>query len=311
MVLAGCSSAPAHHRVARHIKPTPSPSPLPAGPALVQMENGTDSYPHAGVQGANLVFEYLTEGGITRLTLVYFNPSGTQKIEPLRSIRLIALRLRQAYQGVIIASGASDHVLHLLNTGHIPVVREGLFNQLEGRDPNRQRPHNLYTTGDWMAEAIRDYKQTRDYALLQPAAPSQTAVGPVNRISFQMTFAHHVAFTYAPASKAYTYSSESGVFADTDTGQPVHITNVVLLQVAHHDAGYTEDVLGADGIDFDLQGTGPADVYTGGLHYAARWDLSDPNHPLRLEAPDGTQLALNDGLTWYCVIDPGTAVQTG
>jgi hypothetical protein len=292
------------------VTPTPTPTPLPPAPALVQMENGSDSYPHAGVQAANIAFEYLTEGGITRLTIIYFDPHGTAKVEPLRSTRLITLRLQKAYQGVIVTSGASDHVLGLLNQGHVPVVREGLFNQLEARDAARPAPHNLYTTGDWMAEAVRDYGLHRDYPLLPPSAPSQPAAGPATRISFQMTYAHRVTFTYSAASKTYSYSSESGVFGDADTGQPVSIANVVLLQVAHHDAGYTEDVLGANGIDFDLQGTGPADLYTGGLHYGARWDLSDPNHPLRLEAPDGTLLSLNDGLTWYCLVDPGAAVQS-
>jgi Protein of unknown function (DUF3048) C-terminal domain len=84
---------------------------------------------------------------------------------------------------------------------------------------------------------------------------------PVQGISFDQTFAHPVKYAYSAADKTYTYSTDTGLETDKANGnQPLKITNVMLLQVAHHAAGYTEDVRGEQGIDFDLQGTGPVDV---------------------------------------------------
>ena len=82
---------------------TPSPTPTPSrpAPALVQIENAPDSLPHSGIQAADTIFEYLTEGDIARLTAVYPSPAGTTKVEPVRSVRLITLKLQAAYGGVI------------------------------------------------------------------------------------------------------------------------------------------------------------------------------------------------------------------
>jgi hypothetical protein len=62
--------------------------------------------PISGLRHADLVYEYLTEGGITRFTAIYFAPSGKDVIGPARSARLVTLRLQKAYGGVLFYSGA-------------------------------------------------------------------------------------------------------------------------------------------------------------------------------------------------------------
>ena len=66
--LAGCSPSAA---------PAPTPTPSRPGPAMVQIENSILARPLAGLQQANIVYEYLAEGGITRMTAIYFAPSGS------------------------------------------------------------------------------------------------------------------------------------------------------------------------------------------------------------------------------------------
>jgi hypothetical protein len=275
--------------------------PQPWAPALVQVENAPGTEPHAGLQQANIVFEYLTEGGITRFTAVYFSPSGGQKIEPVRSARLITVRLVRAFQGVLFFSGASSHVAGVLNGDHIPYYTENAT-QYFARDGSRPAPHNLYTTLAQLAQGVQAKGLHRAYPLW-PTGPAPAGGTPVHSLSFDQTPAHHVSVTYGGG--AYTYAGETDANAG---GAPLQIANVVLLQVAHHGAGYTEDVLGAEGIDFDLQGTGPATVYRGGQRYTATWDLSNPDQPLRLLGAGGKQFPLAPGLTWIFVVDPGTSV---
>src|SRR2546423_3862049 len=121
LLAASCSNQPSIP------KPAAPPSSRPA-PALVQVENDPLSHPQYGLQKADLVYEYLTEGSITRFTLVYFNPQGGDRIEPVRSARLITLRLQKVYQGVIFYSGASSHVQGLLNDQHLTAVDENATN---------------------------------------------------------------------------------------------------------------------------------------------------------------------------------------
>jgi hypothetical protein len=289
---------------------TGTPTPKPLGPALVQVENSPDARPLSGLQQADLVFEYLTEGGITRMTAVYFHPSGSQKIEPVRSARLITLRLQKAYQGVIFYSGASNHVQSLITGQGIPALREGSDGGIYfARDQSRSAPHNLTTTPDKLAQGLQAHAPRINYTLPAPGRPAASpAPGAANRVSFQQTPSHPVTYTYSPADNAYAYSTDTGPLLDTDTGQPIKPVNVILIQVAHHGMGYTEDVLGEQGIDFDLQGQGPGDLFTGGHHYSITWDLTNPAQPLVFKDSAGRVVQLPRGLTWVHLVDPGTVI---
>src|SRR5207245_4574734 len=94
---------------------------------------------------------------------------------------------------------------------------------------------------------------------------------------------------------------------DKDTGQPIKPVNVILTQVAHHSAGFPDGV-GAPAVDFDLQGIGPADVFSKGHRYTATWDLPNAELPLEIMGADGNTMHLPSGLTWIHLVDPGTAI---
>ena len=276
---------------------------------MVQIENSILARPQAGLQQADLVFEYLAEGGITRMTVIYFKPSGSQRIEPVRSARPVTIKLWRAYHGVSFFSVANQHVLDAIAQQQIPALTEGSDGGIYfTRDPARRAPHNLYTDGDRLAQGVKKYAPRVTYQLPAAGTPSASpAPAAANRIVFDQTVAHRVTYTYSPADGAYVYGTESGPLMDQDTGQPIKPVNVILIQVAHHDAGFT-DVLGAPAVDFDLQGVGPADVFTQGKHYTAKWDLSNPELPLKIESADGKLMHLPAGLTWIHLVDPGTPI---
>lgn len=276
---------------------------------MVQIENSVLARPQAGLQQADLVFEYLAEGGITRMTVIYFKPSGSQRIEPVRSARPITIHLWHAYHGVVFFSGANIKVLQMLQDQHIPALSEGSDGGAYfSRDPGRRAPHNLYTDPGRLSQGVQKYAPKITYQLPPPGTPAASpAPAPASRIVFDQTNAHRVTYTYSQADDAYSYSTETGPLVDVDTGQPIKPVNVILIQVSHHDAGFT-DVLGAPAVDFDLQGTGPADVFTKGQHYTAKWDLTNPELPLKILGADGKDMHLPRGLTWIHLIDPGTAV---
>src|SRR5215467_9105495 len=268
------------------VQAPPQPPPARLAPALVQVENARGSRPHSGLQTADIVYEYLTEGGISRFTAIYWAPGGGYRVEPVRSARLVTLRLVKAYGGVLFYSGASDHVQAQINANHLP----GVSQSSDGgryfvRDRSRAAPHNLYTTGDQLHQGLEKLQVKVNYPTPVPGEPvgkgEQTAT-----LSFQQTVSHKVAYTYSTANQTYLYSDRFGPLIDVaNGGKQVMVSNVVLVRTAHHGAGYTEDVLGAEGIDFDMEGGGNADLYTRGQHFSVRWDLS--KGPMRLLGPDG------------------------
>jgi len=300
VALAGCGSTG---------QATPTPTPSRLGPAMVQIENSILARPQAGLQQADLVYEYLAEGGITRMTVIYFKPSGNQRIEPVRSARPVTIRLWHAYHGVIFYSGANIHVLQQIQAQNIPALTEGSDGGTYfSRDPSRRAPHNLYTDGDRLTQGLKNYAPRVTYQLPSPGTPAASPAPAVaNRVVFNQTNSHRVTYTYSASDSAYAYGTETGALIDKNTGQPIKPVNVILIQVAHHDAGFT-DVLGSPAVDFDLQGTGPADVFAQGHHYTATWDLTNAELPLKIVGADGKVMHLPAGLTWIHLIDPGSPI---
>jgi Protein of unknown function (DUF3048) N-terminal domain/Protein of unknown function (DUF3048) C-terminal domain len=276
---------------------------------MVQVENSVLARPQAGLQQADLVYEYLAEGGITRMTVIYFKPSGGQRIEPVRSARPVTIRLWHAYHGVIFFSGANQKVLDVIHQQQIPALTEGTDGGAYfARDAGRRAPHNLYTDGNRLSQGLSKYAPRVTYQLPTAGTPSASpAPAAANRIVFDQTNSHRVTYTYSAAEGAYSYGTEIGPLVDKDTGQPIKPVNVVLIQVAHHDAGFT-DVVGAPAVDFDLQGTGTADVFSQGKRYPAKWDLTNPELPVKILGADGKVMHLPTGLTWIHLVDPGTAI---
>ena len=275
---------------------------------MVQVENAPGSRPHSGLQQADVVFEHLTEGGISRFTALYWNPSGGTRIEPVRSARLVTLKLVKDYGGVLFYSGASDPVQAQIDAERLPALAEPADGgKYYSRDRARPAPHNLVTTGDQLRAGVEARKVRITYPKPVEGEPPPGG-DPITRLTIPQTATHNVGYAYSPASRTYAYSDETGPLVDAGNGgAQIAVTNVVLVHVAHHGAGYTEDVLGAEGIDFDLQGSGGADVFTRGEHLAATWDLTQG--PLRLLGADGKPIALPPGLTWIHLIDPGAPVQ--
>lgn len=276
---------------------------------MVQIENSVLARPLAGLQQANIVYEYLAEGGITRMTAIYFTPSGSQRIEPVRSARSVTIRLWHAYRGVLFFSGANTIVLNTIAAQRIPALIEGSDGGAYfARDRSRRAPHNLYTDGNRLAQGVGKYAPRITYVLPTTGEPVASPAPPVaNRIVFDQTTTHRVIYTYSAADGAYAYRTAIGPLVDQDTGQPVKPVNVIVVQVAHHDAGFT-DINGAPAVDFDLQGTGPADVFTHGHRYSATWDLTKPELPLKIVGADGKVMHLPAGLTWIHLVDPGTPI---
>src|SRR2546421_2320744 len=215
VVLAGCGSSGLA---------TPTPTPSRLGPAMVQVENSILARPQAGLQQADLVYEYLAEGGITRMTAIYFKPSGNQRIEPVRSARPVTIRLWHAYHGVIFYSGANIHVLQQIQSQNIPALTEGSDGGIYfSRDPSRRAPHNLYTDGDRLPPRLQKDAPRITYQLPSTGTPTASPAPAVaNRVVFSQTNAHPVTYTYSAADRAYSYGTLDGPLIDKDTGQPIN-----------------------------------------------------------------------------------------
>src|SRR5215831_818836 len=78
---------------------TPAPTPPPiAAPLVVQVENSPDARPQSGLGAADIVYEYETEGGISRFSTIFFSaPPASVRVGPIRSAREATVKITKIW----------------------------------------------------------------------------------------------------------------------------------------------------------------------------------------------------------------------
>jgi hypothetical protein len=346
VVIAGCSAtaatpAPTHRSTptptpttAPIPTPTPTPAPLRA-PLIIQVENLYAARPQSGLNSADIVYEYDTEGGISRFTAIYFTtPPPSFYVGPIRSARLVSIRLLSVYGGILLYSGASTY------TGQ-QLYRSGL-RSYESPEPPMYRlrnasappslggaPHNLYTDGKSLASWVqgkslgtvsyRDYPQRTAIAMLPSGGT------PVTSFQVPVTAYEQPIYTYQPSTQGYERDEPgggpypaTGVLDDADTGRPWEPANVVVLQVPRivvpQDNENASVVPWTDGLDFGITtaggyaATGPGQLAVGGQIYDITW-TQGASGPPQLTLADGQPAPLAPGQVLFELVSQGSTAR--
>ena len=116
-------------------------------PVAVMINNLAPARPQSGLPHADVVWEVLAEGGITRLIAIFQSDEAYDgDIGPVRSIRPYMIELAESYNAVIVHAGASTDAYGILRKQkkeHLDeITNAGAYFR---RDKSRKAPHNLYS----------------------------------------------------------------------------------------------------------------------------------------------------------------------
>ncbi|MDR0358769.1 MAG: DUF3048 domain-containing protein [bacterium] len=264
-----------------------------SAPVLVQVPNDPSARDQAGLQAAAFVYEYVTEGGVTRFTAIY--TSAPDSVGPVRSGRLISFSLTRHYRGLLLASGLSEGSAAVLRSNPVPHVFDtggGVFQ----RRGDRSSPNNLFTGGTAMQRAVAGASLPH-VVLPLGTVPIHSGAGATS-VSVPQ---HRSVYSFATSTGTYTKQVEGRTLADAGTGQPLHIQLLVVLHTTATQTSFVEDVNGAHGLDFDMQSGGRAEFYFDGIQANGRWTTPSPNAPLRFQLDSGTTVS-PPPLTWVDVV---------
>jgi Protein of unknown function (DUF3048) N-terminal domain/Protein of unknown function (DUF3048) C-terminal domain len=290
----------------------PSPSTTPAAqpaPALVQVENLPAARPQSGLGEADVVYEYVTEGGISRFSAIFLHPPSVQ-VGPIRSARLVTIRLTQHYGAVLVYSGASTYVEQQIGQADIVYFNETKANGDLFRTGDRVPPHNLYTNGAHLTDLLTHANAPlHTWQLWARTAHAPASGKAVASFQFPISDSETPVWTFNTARGDYTRREPAtGAFIDSDTGQPVAAATVIVQQVVITVAPEVEDVSGAHGVELNIDSGGAAQVFTGGREYDATW--SQPaNGPPSFLLADGKPAPIAPGPVWIELVPRGSTAQ--
>lgn len=261
-------------------------------PALIQIPNDQGAWDQTGLQGAGIVFEYLAEGGITRLTAVFDN--APDLIGPMRSSRFISLKLGRHYKGLLFQSGESQATRAQAALDPTPQFFDTIGYQF--RTGSRYAPDNLMIQGPRVLAAEQNYFSGIPAFNIPKARPALS--GGAAESSFNVA-EHYSTYRYDPVTGTYQKSEQGHAYSDAGLRQPLRISMVVTLHTRETllDVG---DGHGAHIHDYNLDTSGPIDVYYLGQHYTGTWASTDSHGPLAFTV-NGQPLSLPPGLVWIDV----------
>lgn len=272
-----------------------------SAPELVQVENLSDARPQSGLQSAAVVYEYETEGGISRFSAIYTtSPKG--KVGPIRSARLVTISLAKIYGAIVIYSGGSTFIKGQIQSANIPSADENSASGDLFRDPGRAAPHNLYSDGSHMSElASRVNAQPVSWSLWNRTSPSSVGGGqPVAKVTVPVSESEAPTFTYDSSAGGWKrVEPDTGAFMDADTHSPLIVSTLIVQQVDIRPTSEVVDVNGQTGVDHNVMGSGKAQVFTAGREFDTTWSQESSGPPAFGSAP------IAPGLVWICLVATG------
>lgn len=303
-LISGCGSSPTSYRWP--LTGTVAAS-GPTQPALsVKIDNAPAARPQSGLNQADLVFECLVEGGLSRIMAVYQSQSAAL-IGPIRSARPVDGALLRALNGGIFAySGAA--------TGEIAPAKaystafllsndadSGPFQRLS----SRSAPENVYSsTAKLRAEAAR--------LNVHPGTPN--ALFTYGAVPLGLPTARQISVVIGGASSAlWVYNGSSYLRSEGGTphlladGQQVRATNVVVLRVQVTHSGIT-DAAGNEDPFVLAYGNGTVQFFRNGVVEDGHWSRPTVSDPYQFTSTSGGALTLSPGSTWIELVPAAGSV---
>ncbi|WP_345771618.1 DUF3048 domain-containing protein [Geodermatophilus sabuli] len=271
-----------------------------ARPALVvKIENSVEARPQTGLNAADVVWEQVVEGGITRFVGVYHSTLPPE-IGPVRSIRPMDPAIAAPLGGLLAFSGGVPPYVTAAREAGLQVLSQDTGADGFHRTSTRRAPHNVYAAPQTLVEqADAAHGAAPGAQFDHSAADDPTAVAdgqPTATLALTLSGVSSPRWTWSAADGRWLRSEGSTAAVESD-GRRIGATNVVVLRV---DVVPTEarDPAGNPVPETILTGTGQALVASGGHTVEATWSKPGTGDRMRLTGTDGDPVTLAPGTTW-------------
>lgn len=280
-------------------------------PVAIMLNNLEAAQPMSGVSYADVVYEYVVEGSITRLMGLFENYDELDKIGSVRSCREYFVYTALEFDAIYMHFGQASYAVDLLGRDYV--------NNLNGlgeagdtcfyRTSDRKAPHNVYTSASGIEAGIKKlgYRENHEegYAgkfkfcdlnteVTNEGGSSAKHIEPQYRINKPW-------FDYNESTGKYDRYQYDGPQIDDLTGEQISFDNVIL----QYNKWVQLDE--KDYLAFDCHAGGVIQYCTKGKMVPGLWvrDINDENYDLsaiRYYDMDGNEIEINNGKTFICVI---------
>lgn len=281
----------------------------------VKIPNGdyinSNATPQWGLDKADIVYEELVEGGITRLA-AQFHTNVPKIVGPTRSIRPMDPAIVAPAGGIIAYSGGQHIFQKMIKATGLKLITERNTNMV--RTSERVAPNNLLLN----ARAVHDQNIGKldgpgklfEYATTGDEATPATSGTPVSKVTTNFSIYSPRYWKWSEQQqtwlrwqdpRTYGRSANKLVKHTAHDGQQINATNLVVLRVKINLKKYAAAKYRSHGLVpyTELFGSGKAWIGVDGKGMTATWKKAkDVHSPLQLLTDDGQPVKLAPGKTW-------------
>lgn len=267
----------------------------------IMLENSPSARPQSGIKQAEVVFEAIAEGGITRFLAIY-QQEKPQLIGPVRSVRMYYIDWAAPFDASIAHIGGSYYALQEIRNGSYRDIDQFFNPSAYWRASDRYPPHNVYTSFEKLdaLNAKKGYTSSnpKTFARKDSAKAEVVTANTVNvTISSSL---YNSSYTYNPTSNTYDRSQGGAPHTDREQGQ-ISPRVVVVMRVPMNKVF-------EDGwrMDYQTVGSGTAHIFQDGVVQEVTWHKDDKKSQIYFTGENNTPVELARGQTWITTVPQAT-----
>lgn len=275
----------------------------------VKVDNHWRARPQSGIQEADLVYELLVEGGLTRFIAV-FHQSDSSYVGPIRSLRPTDPTL-VAYLGAPLQiSGGQDWIQSLARSRNQLLIGDDRVSTF--RIGARKAPHNLY--GD--TEKMRSTSDRRGWSNDAPQpiftfGEATTPLTPAGTVTLDWSDRPEVVWRWDPITETYLRSNQDSphnwLSLDGDRSQ-ISAETLLVLTARKYTASPSSGS-GSSVPALETLGNGQALLFYEGAMIEGTWTRNAYDEPFALELVSGVEMVLPPGKLWISVFPTTGSVE--
>ncbi len=290
-----------------------NPALLERRPLLIKVENLPRSHrPQFGLSAADIVYEYYTEEGSTRMAAVFLGQDASI-VGPIRSARFFDDQLIRMFKAVFAFGSADYRVrsrLYGADYNNRLVIEAAKCPPMCRYEPNGSNflVADTAALSDLMnTRKVPNGRQDLDGMTFQLRAPEGGQPGFVantrysaavyERWDYDVTTGKYFRFADAAEDYARGANEQYTPALDRTTGLQISADNVVVLLAPHSYFSQAPEM-----VEINLVGSGDAYIFRDGQVYQVLWQRANRDAMLTLTYPDGKYFPFKPGNTWFQVM---------
>lgn len=273
-------------------------------PLAVIVENHPDARPQYGLDKASIVYEAITEGGITRFLAIY-GPQNTDRIGPIRSARLFFMDWLKEYDAFFAHAGGNEDALANIDKYAIKDIPHS--NSYYWRDNSKKvaSEHTLFSS----TEKLYAYASSKKYDInssnyttmkFKVDGPAASTDQTIN-INFSSA-SYNVSWIYDKANNVYLRSMAGSPHLDAKSNEQLKANNVIVQTVSR--TLQPHGSYGDSNYVFQTIGTGKASIFRDGKEIKGTWKKDSLTSRTKFYDEAGAEIEFNPGSTWYEIVPP-------